>query len=220
MTRSACASLLATCACVSVCAATPMEIIEEYTFQVTETSTPWTSTFDVPYYDGTRPLLEVVIKLEGDAKSSVDLKATTGDVVVKEGSVGAFLNASAPAANLNIDALPTGAFSPPVINVNQGDTVNLIDITGGADTMATLVGSPDVDDYVGAGTFEVELAALGTIGINTSGGNVEFSQRTEAAGWLTIQYKVEVPEPSSFYLGGMTLVGATFGRRRQLASRS
>lgn len=194
-------------------AAGPLQVVEEYEFSFAN-STEWMTTFDVPLYSGSDPLAEVMITLVGNATSSVDATATTGDDVdILLGEVGALITATSGLVGLSIDALPEGTFAPPTVNVPGNSTVMLDDIVGDDTDMDTFTGSPAVDPFVGVGTFPVDISAIGTLSTTVSGGNVDISQATEAGASLIVQYKTMVPEPSTMMISLLGLAGFAARRR-------
>lgn len=216
--------LRTTCLLLAACLVAPaasyagaIVVAEEHTFSFGPggafESTPWATTFDVPLYNGSLPLAEVMITLNGTAESDLDITATGGDVTVLVGEVGAFINANSPGVGLDINAIPNGVFAPPAIVVPGGTTESLVDVSGSDADMDTFTGSPAVDPYVGVGTFPVDVSAIGTQTLTTSGGNQDSSQTTVATATLTVQYKVMIPEPTSLSLVALGLAGAFIRRR-------
>ena len=132
-----------------------------------------------------------------------------------EGDVGAFITATGLINGLAVDVLPKAVFAPPVINVPNGTTLNLTDVSGYDMDFLAISDPNDVSGFEGTGTYEVTLESIGTSTLSTSGGNMDASQRTEATARLTVQYKVlPVPEPAAWAFLVMGLVGIHWLRLR------
>lgn len=193
-------------------------VIDEFSESVDLSSTPWDTVISLPQYNpdnyGGSVLEEIMFTLDGEASSTVDLTAITESNVL-EGDVGAFLTATNTDLGLSLNALPRGTYAPPIITAAAGSTTTLANVTGQDQDMLTLSG-PDMDPYIGSGSFTVDLNAIGTASQSLAGGNLDVSHRTQAFGVLTVQYKVGeiVPEPTSISMLVFGLLGLAGFRRR------
>ena len=149
----------------------------------------------------------------GDAMSAVDIVSNGGPVVVLNGDVGAFITATGTVPGIFLDALPTGQFAPPIIEIGAGESANLTDVSGSDLDTLTINADGDLTPYVGMGAFGVDLAALGSSSLTTSGGNWDASQRTEANATLVVTYAI-VPEPAVMTLLAIA-AAALVGMRRK-----
>ena len=129
------------------------------------------------------------------------------------GEAGALISATSSDVNLLVDVLPNGTIAPPTVNIPGNSTVDILDVTGMDMDMQTIDDALDLADYAGPGTFSVDVGAIGTLSTTTSGGNLTVEQSTAAGAWLTVQYKVMIPEPSALLIALPGL--AAFGRRRR-----
>lgn len=201
-----------------------------YTATMDRTATPWgvtTFPFSQPEEILQLPLFNpddfptwesldaVCLQLDGVVDTEITITAIN-DVAVNTGTVGASIDAdfSNGMTTLSLNVLPGGSY--PAVNLFAGMTDGPRMISG-TDTDSTEL-TTGFEDFVGAGVFDVIVSALGSSIFDTTGGNVDPLQLTDASAVVSVTYKgtAIVPEPSTGILGILAFAGITaMGRRRR-----
>jgi hypothetical protein len=192
---------------------------QEYLPGPLETSTPWSTTFTFAKYTGSDPLLGVQLILHGTSSTQLNLTNNAPATATVNGSVGAQLDATLSTPTpLSITTVPTTPFSQ---TLTAGENV-LLGPLAGSDTDSTTVTLFDGANFLfflGAGTFDVDIVADGTLTLIGGGGNLSADQSTTAYGMFTVNYiadtEVTIAEPATLALLGAGLIGAGLRRRRK-----
>ena len=184
----------------------------------TETSTPWSDSFTFNQYNGAQPLFAVVLTAFGTSTSSLDVTNNSGTTVTVNGSVGSTIDMTVASTAITLNVQPSGGFSETIA---AGATNNVGPLFGNdSATQTILFFNPLIANFVGAGTFDVDLIADGILTLIGGGGNLDASQTTTSYGSFTVEYLVDtetISEPAPIAVLGLSLLGLAALRRRKTA---
>lgn len=190
---------------------------------IEEIPTLWQRSATVDQY-APGSLVRVEVELSGIATSSLVSEATTSApaFLLNPSTLGANISTSSTLIpTLNVDVLPVGGIPNLPLQIPGNTTEEITDIAGADNDLQIFTSGLGI--FEGAGTFDIDLLAIGSSTLTTGGGNIQNTQSTVAGAELIVRYFVEdeppmppesVPEPGML-LGLATIAGAGFISRRR-----
>jgi hypothetical protein len=189
------------------------------------TQTNWADSVTLDQFDdlgGTRTLDSVVLRLNTRLQGSFTVNATTNtdigrlEIAAITNATPSFLTPVTLSTNLGEEVV---SFSDPVVTVLAGDSETFtISGTGGIiSTFNETTLTTGLSNFIGAGTFNVNIQAFSASTVTNFGGNFSQSQTTlgDAEVIVTYNFTDDPPViPTPAMLPGLVGMGIAFWRKK------